>query len=706
VTIEIATPDGSSFQFPDGTPQDAITRALDTHFGKAPAAPQAAGVTMTDAERRAAPAGKFLEGIPVLGAYVPQAGAAIQAAAHGVTGVGAEGETFSERYAKNLAREKELSEAVEKGSPGLSAALKVGGGVASLLPIGATAIGARALGLAGGSVPAMMARGAASGAALTAADAAARGDDVKTAGEIGAVTGAAGPVIGRAVGAGVQSARNLIRGGAPAVPANVVPIAGVDVPISGGQATGDVATQMMEQTALRGGEGQGPQRVAEQFFRETQAPAVETARANIGQNLDRFGQNIVSNPQDAAELVSESVRNAERASRQNYGNLYETARTLPGEIHAAAFEGIGQKIKGRLSLGQDPVIIDDVTTPVASRAIQDIDNQISQLKIQNRADPFGQPDPQNITGVNLAGVDQVRKRLVSMASAAERGSADRRAVGRVIGEFDNHVEDSIANGLFTGDDRALTALRNARDAYSQHRQLFRAQGPGDDVGRAMERIVGRNGQEGATPTEVANYLYGSARVGGTGLSVRLAQRMQNVLGPDSPEWSAIRQGLWSRLTQATEGTTEMGAQKLTNRLSEFLNGSGQPLAHVMFTPQERALMERFANLQRQLTPRPGTVNTSNTAPVLRMLASNALKGITVLLGDVAAGPVGAVAGLGANAATRAIGERSAAGRVARSLYRSPAQNAADRIFLQQMARYGSFGARAIAPATEQPQAVQ
>src|SRR6516225_5469451 len=80
--------------------------------------------------------------------------------------------------------------------------------------------------------------------------------------------------------------------------------------------------------------------------------------------------------------------------------------------------------------------------------------------------------------------------------------------------------------------------------------------------------------------------------------------MQQVLGADSREWTAIRQGLWSRLSQATEGTTAMGPQKSANRISEFLNGSGSPLAKVMFSQAERDLMERYANLQRQITPQP------------------------------------------------------------------------------------------------------
>ena len=672
--------------------------------------------------------GEALKGTPILGAFVDKAGAYAGAAAHALTGAGAAGDTVSDRATKNLALNQEIASDFEQAHPALSTASNVIGGVLTTAPAAATSVGARLLGLTGTTLPRMIAQGAAAGAGLGAADTALRGGDAGTGAAIGGITGAAGPVVGRVLGNAIQGARNVIAGPRVAAPANVVPLAGVDVPISGGQATGDVATQMMEQNALRGGEGQAPQRVAGQFFNDEQAPAIEQARANIGRNLDSAGQVIADNPQDAAELAANSVRNAADASKQNYQDLYKTAFSLPGEFDASTFKGIGSKIKDDLTNNtQSPVIIDDVTTPIASKAIRDIDNNISQLRIQNRADPQGPPGPTtetktilsgpgyhiaddiehppNITGVNLQGVDQVRKQLVAMAQATERGGADRRAMSRIIGGFDNHVEGAINDGLFTGDDAALDAIREARSAYSQHQQQFRSQGAGDDVGRAMEKIIGRNGADGATPTEVANYLYGQAKVGGTGLSVRLAQRMQNILGSDSPEWSAIRQGLWSRLSEATEGATQFGSQKANNRISEFLNGSGKPLSQVMFSGQERDLMNRYAMLQRQITPLPGTVNHSNTAPVLRMIAGNTLRGLSVLLGDVAAGPVGAVAGLGANAATKAIAERSAAGRVARSLYQSPQQNAQSRAFANQMARYGAVGSRLLAGPMDQKQAV-
>lgn len=623
----------------------------------------------TPEERQTESAAQFLKGIPIAGAYVDQAGAALSAAANPLTGAGAPGETYGERYTQNLKRNQEVAQQVEKESPILSTAAQVGGGILATAPLAATNIGAKLLGLAGPSLKSMMGYGAASGGAISAADAVARGHDATLPAVIGTAIGGGTAPAGRVIGGAVSGVRNMLPG--RTTPQNVVDVAGTRVPISTGQASGDVTTQALENAALRGGSGQRAQQVAEQFFRGEQAPAVEQARSNIGTGLDRFGANVVDSPIGAGELVSEQVKRAAAQSKAGYQGLYDEAMSLPGEIHAGAFEGIGQKIKGTLTLGRDPVIIDDVTTPIASRALQQIEENISRLKVQNKADPFGAPSAENIVGVNLAGYDQTRKQLISMASAAEKGSADHRAIGRIIGSFDDHVEDAISRGLFTGDERALDALRDARRAFSQHKSQFASQGRGDDVGRAMERIVGHRGGEGATATEVANMLYGEARIGGSGLSVRLAQRLQNVLGPESPEWVGIRQGLWSKLTEATEGRIEMGTQKASERISEFLNGSGKPLAHVLFAPNERALMGQYAGLLQQLTPKPGTVNYSNTATTLSMLANQALKGIGTALGATAGGPMGAVGGLAAGQAAGAIGERSTAGHVARSLYGAP-----------------------------------
>jgi len=164
-----------------------------------------------------------LRGIPVLGAYIPQAEAALKAAAQPLSGAGKPGASWSERYAANLPERQARYAEVEKEQPIASAAAQLLGGTVATAPLGATALGAKLLGAApitattlggkalqlGGNV----ARGAASGAGISAADAAARGEDVGTSAGIGGAVGGALPLIGSAVGRIGRTARGYL--GAP-----------------------------------------------------------------------------------------------------------------------------------------------------------------------------------------------------------------------------------------------------------------------------------------------------------------------------------------------------------------------------------------------------------------------------------------------------------------------------------------------------------
>jgi hypothetical protein len=147
-------------------------------------------------------AGMALRGVPVLGAYVPQAEAAIRAAAQPLTGVGAPRATWRERYEANLPLQQAQYAQAERESPVTSAALQMAGGTAALAPLAAAAPAAF------GTVPAQglirsLGAGAGSSAAISAADALARGEDPYAAAKIGAGFGAAGTVAGRAIGRGL-----------------------------------------------------------------------------------------------------------------------------------------------------------------------------------------------------------------------------------------------------------------------------------------------------------------------------------------------------------------------------------------------------------------------------------------------------------------------------------------------------------------------
>ncbi len=239
--------EGREHEFPDDFSQAEISSALKSY--KPPEDPGAAG-------------GAFLRGIPVAGAYVPKAEAAIRAAMQPITGVGAPGQNFSERYAANLPQREAAAQEFDAEHPKMSGALQMGGGAASLVPMGATGIGARALGLTG-SLPARLGASAASGAGLGAADTLARGgtgeealQSAKWGGGIGAAAVPAGALMSRMI----TPARNID----PVHQASAALLAKEGVHPPAGDVTGNKMLQYAEQQ-LGGLAGRGPERSYEQL---------------------------------------------------------------------------------------------------------------------------------------------------------------------------------------------------------------------------------------------------------------------------------------------------------------------------------------------------------------------------------------------------------------------------------------------------------
>lgn len=171
--------------------------------------------------------------------------------------------------------------------------------------------------------------------------------------------------------------------------------------------------------------------------------------------------------------------------------------------------------------------------------------------------------------VDLRGVDQARKRLVAFYKAARNNPSDARAISRIISEFDNSVEQAITNGLFSGDERALGALQDARGAYSSYARTYRPQQAGDDVGTAIRRIVDRH----ATAEETANMIVGSGRVGNSGLPVRIADRLEQILGRNSDAWSTVRQAIWQRASMPRNAAGEVDAARAATGIQDLANSS-------------------------------------------------------------------------------------------------------------------------------------
>lgn len=652
MTINVTGPDGSNISFPDGTPGADIAAAMEQHFGgsKAPAAPKPErGITGNiDAAVRSA-----AEGVPIIGGTLNSLDAATNAllsyANSDVKG------SWSDRYKEAKRLQDAKSKGFAEDHPVIDAALGMAGGIGAggALLKAAPAVGARVLGLTGETLPAQVTQGALSGASIGAADALTHGEDVKTGGEIGAFTGVAAPVVGRVVAKGVEAVRGMRQ--PPHVPSNTVDIADIPVRRSVGQTTGDTEAIAREQMALRGNDNSREQRVAREYF-DAQKGELEQAREAIAARMHPEGQVVARTPEEGASLAASQLADNQRANtlaaqravdammnegRSLHANLggqqlgdmlhasspleaagivshgvgqaaqnaqdatdaaYRAMRELPGRYHPASFNTLDQEITSALNRGDQPVRVNPQNTPQTHSSIEDLTDLLSGIR-QQRDPETGRIIPKPALTASV--VDDARKRLNTFygdALAAARTSnnwSDVRGMRRVMSAFDDAVAGRLADGRYIGGDpqSVLEAFANARGAHANFRRTFTSQGAGDQVGQAIQNIVGRHEGQAMPPEQVRATLYGNGA-----LPIKIAQRFIDIFGRGSQEVGAIKQGFFSHLTQDALGQP-LAADKAADNLQKAMRGT---LGQAYFTAPERARINAYADRLRASIPEKPT----------------------------------------------------------------------------------------------------
>jgi hypothetical protein len=178
------------------------------------------------------------------------------------------------------------------------------------------------------------------------------------------------------------------------------------------------------------------------------------------------------------------------------------------------------------------------------------------------------------SGFTMRDVEQVRKQISTLYGDARRAmlgggsGSDLHALEHIRDQFDARVEKMLADGKFSGDGPAVLKMQQeARAAFADYKAKFAKRGPGDTIGAAVEKILGRFSDTRATPDEVIKLAYGSASAPGGQMPVQIAQRILSIFGRDSAEFGTYKQGLFAHLTA---GESEAAAE----RIRTFPGGQG------------------------------------------------------------------------------------------------------------------------------------
>jgi hypothetical protein len=363
-------------------------------------------------------------------------------------------------YDDELKAVNQYVEATKATNPRTETAGNIAGSVGALAPLGMTALGARLLGMTG-TLPARVVQGGIGGAAISAADSAARGrDSIGTDAAVGAGISAAVPVAGRAAGALYE---------------NFVKRTGIPQAIAG------YATTARDKVAR----AMGDDAVTPQAMREI---GPQGMLLDAGPNLRLQGEALATQPGQANRIVSDAVtsrhqaaggriRNEVDATLGPYTNFRDTqqaaiaARRASGnQLYTAAFENAQPVNIGPAIQAIDDVIRPGIPAHVPSQGGPAPDS--IQAVLTRVRDVLGGNGAQRIDARNL---HTVKMDLDDMIDSAVRSGKNNQA--RLLGT----VRDRVVTGLEESTGGAEGLYAQARRQYRSDSQVINAL----DDGRAL-----------------------------------------------------------------------------------------------------------------------------------------------------------------------------------------------------------------------------
>lgn len=378
----------------------------------------------------------FGDGVPILGPALLGAGQRGGALAATVMGNG-------NTYDENLSRAQDITQQAQDAHPWVTTGANVAGGVASLVPLAATGVGARALGIAGESLAGRTAASALSSAVIGGADSGVRsGGDLEEAG-VGAAKGFAfglgAPIVGSLIGAGSRKFLDWARSPGRGVERNL--------------ATSFAADGLDDAAARTRLNELGPEGMV----------------ADLGDNL-RGDLSAVANMPGRGQTVSRSAlssRDAGAGSRiQADAN---SALGQSGDIIADRAAYVQQRADAASPLYekayatplQKTQTMDNVLkTPAGKQALRE-----AQRTAQNEGIPI---DPDTL---DVRGLDLVKRSLDDQISVAMK--AGRKNEARVLTTMKNKLvegappEYKAALEAFSGPSAVIDALDNGRSVFQR-----------------------------------------------------------------------------------------------------------------------------------------------------------------------------------------------------------------------------------------------
>lgn len=373
------------------------------------------------------------------------------------------------------------------------------------------------------------------------------------------------------------------------------------VPLSKGQATGDFGQIAFEESARKGGRGPGATRVMRDFS-ATQQDAVREAARGLG------GKTASADLTDAGDIIRQGVIGRRDAAKSAINEAYSTAKGAGATIDVNAVPNFARAVIRNLP--------DEVTQPGVFSSQQTIKELYPKTAII--LDDLAQTQQRlaqakDVTGIDFRDFERLRSRITQ--AAADAKGRDKYALQQMRSGLDDWIEEAGINALASGDEAVIESFKNARQLRAQFGRLFEKGGSDDLAGRIVEDIVNKD----MSAEQVVNTVFGAGDIGATKASLATTKRLKEILGPDSPEWQAMRDAAMFKVLRKGFGVSgqDYAPGALKTALDKALDGPGKEVMQELYTPEELLRMREFRAVVQRIIPPKDAVNPSGTADALQ-----------------------------------------------------------------------------------------
>ncbi len=403
---------------------------------------------------------------------------------------------------------------------------------------------------------------------------------------------------------GKDFAENLAQGASPDIAIGTALGNKFNVGLTKGQASQDIDV-FAEEEILRNVQPTSP------LMRDpdaAQATAARTAAIDVQEKVGGIG---VGREVDAAEVASREITQQRNALVDSIDTEFEFAR---GKNAAFTGKSVTELSKAAAVVSRE-FPIDNVLTPASFKILKQMARLSKRVKSAKKRG----------ANIQFAFFEQTRRRINNSINTIPLSNpADKALAVRLKEQYDGFLDDAFDNALFAGDLDVLDSFKKARRLRFELAERFGKRNANDEAGRVVDKII----KTDATPQQIVNHIFGSARLGGKAVSEKVVNRLKESLGEKSQGFIALQELGFMRLTRPAgkEFSPELAAKNI-----ELIQQQAPGMMKALYNEEQQNLIRQFGNLMKRLPTPPEAKNVSRTAFVLRNAARKAVGRATTIL---------------------------------------------------------------------------